>query len=244
MFRLRSVLLTVFVLCICLSAASPTDRQMYEAYLHEDMQVWGDYLSNASWRDADTEERRRILLYEYGYVPYLLSVGDTAGCRAANRRYGQHIESQKDVLPQAEYWSHSSATRIYSFVSSEGGIGDALKGRRLAGKAADADPLNPLALYMRANVYFHYPKLAGGNKKKALLNYLRAERIMERDSVYRYHWMYPAVQLVVAQCYEKTGESEKAVAQCRKILHLHPEFKYVKETYLPTLSDKKQDGKD
>lgn len=239
---LRSIVLCFCVFAAFLSAASPTDRELYDAYLRAYMRVWGDYLNGASWQNADTEKRRRILLYEYGYVPYLLSVGDTAGCKVANKRYGQHIEWNKAELPEAEYLSHSSATRIYAFVASDGGIGDALSGLRSAEKAVRADTLNPLALYMRANVYFHYPKIAGGNKKKALQYYLRAERAMERDTAYRYHWMYAAVQLAVAQCYEKTGAKDKAAAQCRKILQLHPQFNYVREIYMPSLSS--EYGKD
>lgn len=233
----RSGVLTVFLSCTCLLAATPTDRQLYEAYLHDDMQVWADYLRTVCWQDADKDEHNRILIYEYGYVPYLYSVGDTARCRKACQKYREHIESQKEWMSEAEYQSHSSAVRIYSFLLNKGGIGNALSGWRLAEKAVQSDTLNPLALYMRANVYFHYPKLAGGNKDKALQYYLRAERVMERDSVFRYHWMYPAVQLVVAQCYDKTGDRAKALAQCRKILRLHPQFIYVKDKYLPTLSE-------
>lgn len=229
------ILLMVFVSLCRLSVAQPTDRQLYDAYLRRDMQVWADYLDSIRWQDADDEEKSRILVYEYGYVPYLYSVKDTAGCRKANLRYQRHIEAHKGVLPKADYLGHSSAASIYFFLQDKTRMGVVMSGKKMAEQAVQADTLNPLALYIRGNFYFHFPKLFGGSKSKALAYFLRAEREMEKDSRYRYHWMYAAVQLVAAQCYDKLGEKDKAAAQCRKILRLHPGFKYVKEELLPSL---------
>ncbi len=234
---LRSFCLYALLFVTCLLAASPADRRLYDAYLRQDMHVWADYLETIRWQDADNDERSRILLCEYGYVPYLYSVGDTVACRIANHRYKQHIEAAKDSLSEEDWLSHCSAVRIYSYMLGEAGIGDVVSGMRLSRKALQADSLNPLALYMRANICFHFPKLFGGSKKKALQYCLRAERAMERDTAYRYHWMYTAVQLEAAQCYDKLGHRTKALEQCRRIMLLHPQFIYVTDTFLPSLSD-------
>ena len=234
----RTAILYILLSVSSLLAASPTDRQLYEAYLRADMQVWKEYIANADWESADAVERKRVLCYEYGLVPYLLSAGDTIASRKANKQYKTYIESAHKSLKETDYLSHKSAAEIYSYVTNDAGISGAINGWRYSKAALKADSTNPLALYMRANVYFHYPKMAGGNKKKALECYRHAEQIMEEDNTYRYHWMYAAVQLAIAQCDEKTGDRAKSMTQCRKTLRLHPEFKYVKESYLPTLSGK------
>jgi len=219
----------------CLSWAEPTDRQLYDAYLRQDMQVWADYLNTSQWQTADNEEKSRILIYEYGYVPYLYSVKDTAACRKANLRYQQHIEAHKQEMSEADYLGHSSAASIYFFLQDKTKMGTVISGKKMAEAAVKADPLNPLTLYIRGNFYFHFPKLFGGSKSKALEYFLRSEKEMEKDEKYRYHWMYAAVQLVAAQCYDKLGDKDNAVAQCQKILRMHPDFVYVKEELLPTL---------
>lgn len=239
----RCIALIALMSAGCLSVAAPTDRQLYEAYLKGEMDEWVRYIDGVNQETSNAKERERVLVYEYGLVPYLWSIGDTAACRKANQRYKVHIARAKGWLKEADYLAHISASAIYSFLLKEVGLSGAVNGMQYSKAALQADSVSPLALYMRGNVYFHYPRIAGGNKKKALACYQRAEKIMENDTSYRYHWMYAAVQLVVAQCYDKTGEKEKAIEQCCKILRLHPQFAYVK-TYLPTLSEKEKNGKD
>ena len=43
------------------------------------------------------------------------------------------------------------------------------------------------------------------------------------------------MRLCIAQCYEKTGEVEKAIHTCQEILESIPDFSYIRDEYLPKL---------
>ena len=148
--------------------AKYSDRQLTEAYLTEDMALWDSYLQDTPWEQADNKERARILLYEYGYIPYLFSVGDTATCSRHYDRYIQHIEQHKEQLPHAAYCAYRSAGHAYAHMLKKGGMMDAIRSLRLAQEAVKSDSLQPLVLYNRGNVYYHAPSFVGGSKRKAL----------------------------------------------------------------------------
>ncbi|MBR1923048.1 MAG: hypothetical protein IJ838_04785 [Paludibacteraceae bacterium] len=223
------------ILLALLAGCPATDSLLYVSYLEQDLTSWSTYLNATDWEKADGEERNRILLYEYGYVPYLHSKGDTLGSRTFYQRFEAHITEYEPLLTTAEYAAYRSAAYAYSYMLGDGGLLAAYQSLRYAKKSVEADSLCPLALIVRGNVYFYAPHIAGGSKKKALRCFQAAERVMENDSDYRYIWIYPSTQLCIAQCLDKIGKPSEAKLMCKKILRLHPSFVYVREEYFPTL---------
>ena len=199
------------------------------------MALWDSYLQDTPWEQADNKERARILLYEYGYIPYLFSVGDTATCSRHYDRYIQHIEQHKEQLPHAAYCAYRSAGHAYAHMLKKGGMMDAIRSLRLAQEAVKSDSLQPLVLYNRGNVYYHAPSFVGGSKRKALDCFRRAQQLAEADSTTATLWIHPAICLTIAQCYEAIGNPEQALRQCRDIQNKYSSFRFVNEEYIPKL---------
>lgn len=233
----RRITITIIVLSVCaLCFCQHTDRQLTMAYLDEDMQTWRSYLEATDWESSSRAEQERILLYEYGYIPYLMDNKDTAQCRRYFSQYKAHIEALSSHLPPAVDCAHRSAAHAYAYMLGDGGLKDALLSIRYARQAMQNDSLNPLALHLRASVYFYAPHIAGGSKRKALNYYQQAEQRAATDSVVQGQWLYPAAQLGVAQCYHALKDDTNAVLQCRRIQQQHPTFRYVNEVFLPRLT--------
>ena len=236
MTRWRHIAITLFLSVSVLCFSQHTDRLLTQAYLSEDMQVWGDYLATAEWDTACSSERERILLYEYGYIPYLMDRKDTAECRRCFRRYQRQIDEQASQLTPAVYCAHRSAAHAYAYMLGEGGMKDALLSLRYARQAVQNDSLNALAWHLRAGVYFYAPRIAGGSKRKALDCYEQALQRAAADSVASNQWLCPAAHLGIAQCYYAMRDYHNALIHCRYIQQQYPGFRYVNEQFLPRLS--------
>lgn len=230
----------ILLLLVCRTASADyTDEQLYHAYLSGDISIWGEYIAGCQWEELSSKERTRLINYEYGYIPVEADKNNPQ-CRQLLDAYWNHLERHKSVLTPSQYAAYKSSAHAYEYLLNKNKLmSDGLASFKLAHRAVDLDGKNPVALSLSGNVSFYAPSLFGGSKKKALQFFLEAERIMEADTAYRYLWNYPALQLCIAQCYEKRGDREKAIAQCRKILSIHPDFLYVRDEYLPSLLQKK-----
>lgn len=212
-----------------------SEQQLFSAYLAGDMEPWRKYIDSTDWKTASLAERERIVGYEYGFVAAELERDAKSGERYL-RQYQAHVEALQPKLPPARYCTYLSAAYAYHFQLDNTKIFScALRAYRLAHQAVEHDPLDPLAVTLVGNVDFYSPTALGGDKKRALDMFARAEALMRTDTTYRLRWNYPATMLCMAQCREKTGDLRGAIATCRHILALYPDFVFVRDTYLPEL---------
>jgi tetratricopeptide (TPR) repeat protein len=225
------LLLLVPVLCM----AQYEDGRLYEAYLAQDLTLWREYITTADWTAMTAEERTRLINYEYGFIPAEADRGSD-DCRRLLDVYTAHVEEHRPYLSPSQYAAYRSAAHAYEYLLDKHRLlSDGWTAFRMAGQALEADSLEPLALSLKGNMDFYAPVLLGGCKKRALELFLEAERQMRKDEHYRLLWNYPALQLCIAQCYEKTGRLQDAIDKCEEILREHPAFLYVSRDYLPSL---------
>ncbi|MCQ2347654.1 MAG: hypothetical protein MJZ65_00520 [Paludibacteraceae bacterium] len=218
-----------------------SDKQLYDAYMASDLKLWGQYIDAQDWKSLSHAERRRLINYEYGYIPFLADQKRMEEAAHYLPIYLQHVEEERSSLGESTYLAYRSAAHAYAYLLDKSTIfSDGMMSFKMAKKALEADTTDPIAMTLKGNVDFYAPKCFGGNKQKAIQIFLQAERIMTTDTAYRYLWNLPAMQLAIAQCYEKTGELDKAEQQVEKVLRRHPTFTYVRNTYLPELKKKKQ----
>ena len=240
--RKTAILALLFVSGTCFGQYS--DEQLYEAYMSSDLTLWGEYIAHTKWDTLSAEGRTRLINYYYGYIPFRHDNGGK-DCRALLDTYWALIRRHQDVLTESEYKTFLSSAYAYEYLLDHGRIfSDGMKSYKVAKEAVEADENNPLALALKGNVDFYAPKLFGGSKKRAMRAFLKAEKIMHNDAKYRYYWNYPSLQLCIAQCYEKQGDLDEAIEQCRKLLAEHPHFAYVRDEYLPALLKKKSKKED
>ncbi|MCQ2342597.1 MAG: hypothetical protein MJZ75_03775 [Paludibacteraceae bacterium] len=238
---MRKYVLLVMLLVAELAYCRFSDEQLYNAYMSGNLDVWGQYIDAQVWSEMSTAERKRLLNYEYGYVPVLADQQRMEQARRYLTQYERHLSDMQPVLSKADYLSYSSAAHAYEYLLDKGKLlSDGAASFKLAKQAVNADNNNPIALTLRGNIDFYAPRFFGGDKQRALETFIKAERIMLADTAFRYLWNLPAIQLCIAQGYEKTGELEKALVQAQKVLKRHPHFAYLRDVYLPELKQKMQ----
>jgi tetratricopeptide (TPR) repeat protein len=102
-------------------------------------------------------------------------------------------------------------------------------------KANELEPHNIQAIVDRANLYFYKPSLFGGDKKQALKLYIQAVHLMEKSKECHQNWFYLNTLTSVAKTYEKLDQDLLSKGVYEKILHLEPNFRWVKNELYPAL---------
>ncbi|MCQ2341135.1 MAG: hypothetical protein MJZ48_01570 [Paludibacteraceae bacterium] len=218
-----------------------SDEQLYQAYMQGNLTLWGQYIDAQDWDKLTHNERKRLINYEYGYIPFLADQKRMQEAAKYLVSYQQHLACERAYLSKADYTAYLSAASAYAYLLDKSKLlSEGMQSFKLAKQAVEFDPHNVIAMTLKGNVDFYAPKLFGGNKQKAIEMFLEAEKLMEQDPNFYYLWNLPAMQLAIAQCYDKLGNTNAAMQQVNKILTKHPNFKYVKQTYLPELKQKKQ----
>ncbi|MBR1809379.1 MAG: hypothetical protein IJ776_08335 [Paludibacteraceae bacterium] len=208
---------------------------MYKCYLSQNKQLWRQYVTTADWKQMNNQERQRLLNYEYGYIAYGISIKDK-DIKQMLQRFNEHIELMEGKMPESTRLTYlSAAASYYISISKITILSNGPKTFSYSEKAVKTDPDDPYALTLRGSIYFYCPSAFGGDKKLALDYLQKAEDRFRQTGDTIDNWNYRSVQMVIAQCYEKTGNKEKAIEKCRQILRDEPEFSYIRDCYLPEL---------
>jgi len=238
---MRKLLIVVLLFVATLAFGQYSDEQLYEAYMSSELSLWGQYIDAQDWSKLSHAERKRLINYEYGYIPALVDQQQMETAAKYLHMYNQHLAWEQAYMSKADYLAYLSAAHAYAYLLDKSLIlSEGMKSFKVAKQALEADADNVIAMTLKGNVDFYAPKLFGGNKEKAMEMFVKAEKMMEKDPQYRFLWNLPAIQLCIAQCYDKLGEEDKALQQVNKILKRHPHFRYVKAVYLPELRQKMQ----
>lgn len=218
-----------------------SDEQLYMAYMSSDLTLWGQYIDAQDWKALSHPQRLRLINYEYGYIPVLADQKRMEEAEHYLLQFNDHLAQEQPHMPEATYIAYLSASHAYAYLLDKSKIfSEGMQSFKMAKQALQTDPNNPIALTLKGNVDFYAPKLFGGNKKQAMQLFLQAENIMLNDTTFRYLWNLPAIQLCIAQCYEKSGNKAAAIQQAEKTLRQHPHFSYIRQTYLPQLKQRNE----
>jgi len=192
----------IAALCISISlSAQVTDRDLFDAYLNEDMSVWKAYVDSFDSRLSTFD-----IIYEYGYCGFIVAESKKEGKEAlmpeAKRyvaRFREHVEALKDSLPVGHYEMYSSAVLVYELRTKQSV--HPIKSMSLAKKATELAPDDPIVLSYYGTCLFYAPA-PFGDKRKALSWFEQAQPLFQ-DTLYRYSWMREANQMYINQCHEK-----------------------------------------
>ena len=194
------LILLILLMVSGLCRAQYSNHQLYQAYLEQDVTIWGEYIASTDWESLSIEEKKQLLNYEYGYTAVVLGK-DKEQAKAMLQRYEQHLQQLKNVLPSARFEAYMVSvytykmalekTRVINYAKNLFACVDRIK----AMNTEDA-----FALAMLGNVEFYSPM---GSKKRAL------EYFQQADSVYCVHaeeyeqWNHHAVKATIEQCKDK-----------------------------------------
>lgn len=235
---MKSKLLILGLLCSGLCFAQFSDKQLLAGYLAQDLSDWETFITTADWDQLSDLDRTRLINYEYGFIPFRSDLNDPR-CREFLDNFWKHIEAHKSVLTPSQYATYTGAAYAFEYLLDKSKIiSCGAQSFKYAKEAIEHNDHDPIALSLRGSVYFHAPKLIGGNKEKAMEMFFLSEQLMRENEFYRYWWNYPAMELCIAQSYEKLGDKEAAIKKCQEILKEFPDFVFVRDEYLPSLLKK------
>ena len=177
-----------------------SNRQLYQAYVEQDVSIWGEYIAQADWDSLSVEEKKQLLNYEYGYTAVVLG-GEKAQAKAVLQRYEQHLETLKEEMTEAKYYSYLASVYTYKM---------ALEKRRLISHAKnlfacvnhliELETTDALALSILGNVEFYAPT---GNKQKALRYFQQADSVYSISAEEYELWNHHSVKRNIEMCEEK-----------------------------------------
>lgn len=168
--------LTLLTLVVAPVTAQQSEQQLLDAYLNEDMSVWKAYIDASDMQQLPADEQLRLLRYEYGFAAAMLSI-DKANAKTYIQRFGEHIEQAKSILSEALYNVYMSAYHTYSMRLTMNVFAHGKAIYKCADAAKEADPNEPMVWVAQGNIHFYTPKMMGGDKRKALDEYNKADSL-------------------------------------------------------------------
>lgn len=216
---MRCKFLFISLLLSTLCFAQVSEQQLLDAYLSNNMSVWQAYIDSSP-----------DLLYEYGYCAALMDT-DKDAARPYVKRFREHVEAQQKSLPKGHYEMYMSAVYVYELRLHESF--HPAKSLSLAREAVKLAPDDPLTLTYCGTALFYAPK-PFGSKSEALELFLKAEQLF-KDKKWYYLWWRPAALMYIAQCYDKQGNKPEAIRRSKALLQEYPDYKYIRDEYLPQL---------
>ena len=199
--------------------AQYSNCQLYEAYITRDMSVWEHYIDSADWDSLDTEQRKQLLNYEYGFSAYMLGIDVEKGKKLI-QRFATHLEAIKGELQEERYCAYLASVYTYQLALNKNQLVKYAK-RIFSNieRAMELNPNDPFVLSMQGNVEFYSPF---GNKKTALGYYQKADSLYGIAGADYERWNRRAVQLTYIQCLDKQRRGDEAIALCEKLLAEEP----------------------
>ena len=232
-----TTLLISLLFCSLLCCAQYTDEQLYKAFLQQDMSVWQKYITTTDWQTLSVGERQRLMNYEYGFLATAIEKKDPRADEYLTA-FRTHVEDEyrSGHISEARYCMYMSSVNAYDFMLNKSRLFSAgLQSFKLVKKAAELAPDDPFVLTLKANVDFYAPSAFGGDKEEALRMFTRARNLFIKNMDCTHLWNYASLRMCIAQCYEKTGDKQRAIDECRSILSEIPDFRYIRDEYLPYL---------
>lgn len=232
--------LAALMLLPLLAVAQYSDAVLFNAYLQADMKVWNNYLHAYDFNKLSTKEKLRYLNYEYGYVATAIDEKEPDAATHLEQ-FEKHIEAMKPHLSEAMYLDYMSSCVAYKALMNKAKfISYGLESKKLIYQAYEVDSLDPSVLTLKGNVDFYAPKLIGGDKKRALAYFYKAQKIFEQSGDTVNNWNYVSCLQCQIQCEDKIGNTDKAIQLARKLLARYPNHAYMRDILLPELLRKKK----
>lgn len=177
-----------------------SNHQLYQAYVEQDVSIWGEYIAQADWDSLSVEEKKQLLNYEYGYTAVVLG-GEKAQAKAVLQRYEQHLEALKKEMTEAKYYSYLASVHTYKMALEKGRLISHAKNLFACVKRLrELETTDALALSMLGNVEFYAPT---GNKQKALRYFQQADSVYSISAEEYELWNHHSVKRNIGMCKEK-----------------------------------------
>lgn len=218
---------------------APYNKTIYSAFISGDMSKWYTVIRTieASNSSNSVNQKLELINYYYGYIGYLIG-------KKQNAQAEKLINKGEKLIAQVLHVSPKNAT-AYSFKGSFLGfhigvnkykavfLGSETKS--FINKALELDSQNVQGIIDKGNLLFYEPKFFGGDKKEALIYFLKAAKLLEKNKETNENWVYLNLLTNIASAYEKTDNLSEARIIYEKIIREEPNILWVKENLYPKL---------
>jgi tetratricopeptide (TPR) repeat protein len=229
----------IFILSINLFSQESYKNTIYVAFIHRDMNNWENVIHTIELakNTISVEQKLELINYYYGYTGYLIGKKEV-------EKAERLIEKGEKLINQVLHDFPKNATAL-SFKGSFLGFEVAtnkykaifigLESKNYVNKALALDPNNIQAIIDKGNILYYAPKLLGGDKKEALVYFLKGARILEKNNETDQNWVYLNLLSIIASAYEKTDKLLEAKLVYEKILSIEPNIGWIKNDLYPNL---------
>jgi len=204
-------------------------------FLPGDMGVWSQLVDSLQKVKLNRTNNDILLYAEYTLIGYYMSNDQKDKAELVLAKYEKRVDDMLEKFPEnANYYAFKAAAYgfkivlspwkapVYSFYH-QSHVDKGIKYRKN----------EILPLIEQANSYYFRPSFIGGNKKKALELYQKANSLLTLQN--NCSWVYLSNSAWLGQVYTKMEYPEKAKQLYLKLLEQHPNFLYVKDELLPQL---------
>lgn len=242
MERTKYRLIVIALIFFAFNLKGSNRSEIYNFYIDSRMKDWKnviDQLNNKLGKNNDL--LIELVNYQYGYIGW---------CMGNNRNddallYLKLAENNIKILEN----SHFQPSMINAYKAALYGYRIGLnnltapfigpKSFDCAKHAVKLDPNNAFAYIQLGNVKFHAPVLMGGSKTEAIIFFLTAKTLMEKNAAQIHgDWNYLSLLVTIAKAYISLEDFVKAKSMYEEILKFEPDFKWVKDELYPQLLKK------
>lgn len=212
-------------------------NKIYAAYINGDMQQWKLVMNQMQEQTHKSSDFLvELVNYQYGYIGWCLGNNKEKEAKVNLELAEENLEKLENLKADAStinaYKSAFYGFRIGLSTLKAPFIGP--KSVHHAELAIRQDKTNPMGYIQYGNSQFYMPSVFGGSKKEAVEYYIKALKLMEKDSAYLVqNWNYLSLLTQIAQAYQKMENFDEAEYYYQKTLKAEPRFSYVKNELYP-----------
>ena len=218
---------------------SAYNKSIYVAFIHRDMNKWEGVIHSMELSKSlnNIDQKLELINYYYGYIGYLIGKKEfdkaekliPKGEKLINQVLQDSPKNATALSFKGSFMGFEIGTCKYKAIFLES------ESKNYINNALKIDPENIQALIDKGNILYYAPKILGGDKKEALVYFLKGARILEKNKETDQNWVYLNLLSIIASAYEKTDKLGEAKLVYEKILQNEPDIIWVKNDLYPSL---------
>lgn len=217
------------------------EEKAFQAYENSSIFMWKQLATQAdqvlSKADTDKESKVAAIKLKYGLLYGCLSNQDKDTYEQYLEKTLEQMNTLLEEYPKSSDLYCISAALMsiqMGFTPMKGMTLGSLSGKHID-QSIKLDSLSAMAWRQYAGSKYFTPKMWGGDIEEAIKKYEYSIKLYEKQNLTQ-DWTYVDAIVWLGIAYRKVGKTEKAKAAFEKALTIAPEFGWVKNQLLPSVS--------
>ncbi len=218
------------------------EEKAFQAYENSSIFMWKQLATQAdqvlSKASADKESKIAAIKLKYGLLYGCLSNQDKDTYEQYLEKTLEQMNTLLEKYPKSSDLYCISAALMsiqMGFTPMKGMTLGSLSGKHID-QSIKLDSLSAMAWRQYAGSKYFTPKMWGGDIEEAIKKYEYSIKLYEKQNLTQ-DWTYVDAIVWLGIAYRKVGKTEKAKAAFEKALTIAPEFGWVKNQLLPSVSE-------